>query len=78
MTDRRIDCEEALRQVFEFIDHELAAPDRAAMERHLSACKSCYSRTEFERLLKQRVGELGDEDASPHLSQRIRGLLRGF
>lgn len=78
MTERRIDCEQALRQVFEFIDHELAATDRAAMERHLSTCKSCYSRAEFERLLKQRVGELRDEDASPHLSRRIRGMLSGF
>jgi anti-sigma factor (TIGR02949 family) len=78
MIKRPIDCEQALRQVFEFIDHELKGDDRAAMERHLHTCKSCFSRTEFERLLKERVGELRDEGASPHLSQRIGRLLKSF
>jgi anti-sigma factor (TIGR02949 family) len=76
MSGDRIDCEQALRQIFEYIDRELAADDQAAMERHLHTCRSCFSRAEFERLLKQRVGELRDEDASPHMSQRIRALFR--
>lgn len=78
MIKRPIDCEQALRQIFEFIDHELSGDERSAMEQHLHTCKSCFSRTEFERLLKQRVGELRDEEVSLHMSQRISRLLKDF
>jgi anti-sigma factor (TIGR02949 family) len=75
---KQIDCEQALRQVFEFVDRELESSDHEAMQRHLHTCKSCFSRVEFERLLKARVGELRDEDASPELGERIKGLLKSF
>jgi anti-sigma factor (TIGR02949 family) len=78
MIKRSIDCEQALRKVLEYIDHELEGDDRALMEKHLQTCKSCFSRTEFERLLKERMGDLRQEDASPHMSQRINQLLRSF
>lgn len=78
MTDRRIDCEQALKQVFAFIDRELGADDRQAMQRHLHTCKSCFSRVEFERLLKERVGQLRDDEAGELLSQRITRLLKSF
>jgi len=48
------------------------------MERHLHTCKSCFSRLEFERLLKEKVGELRDDEASPNLGARIKGLLKDF
>lgn len=78
MTKPTIDCKQALEQIFEFIDHELGNNDREAMQRHLHACKSCFSRVEFERILKDRVGELRDEDVGPHLNQRIKRLLKDF
>ncbi len=73
-----IDCEVALRQIFEFIDRELSADDRAAMDQHLHTCQSCFSRVEFERLLKGKVGELQDEGATPHLASRIKNLIKDF
>jgi len=78
MTKQQIDCEQALRQIFEFLDHELGDDRRGAMERHLHTCKSCFSRLEFERLLKEKVGKLREDEASPHLSTRIKGLLKDF
>ena len=58
MTKHEIDCEQALRQVFEYIDHVLDDTERAAMEHHLHTCHSCYSRVEFEGRLKAKLGEL--------------------
>jgi anti-sigma factor (TIGR02949 family) len=78
VTTKPIDCEQALKQIYEFIDRELRAGDHEAMERHLHTCKSCFSRVEFERLLKQRLGDLHDDDPDPHVSQRIRRLLKSF
>lgn len=77
MSGRQIDCEEALRRVFELIDHELDDHEREAMERHIQACKSCFSRADFERRLKARLGELRE---APRLSSaaRIEKLLKSF
>ena len=76
MKKNDIDCERALRQVFEYLDRELGEPERAAMERHLHSCRGCFSRVEFERLLKGKVRELRDEKASESAEQRIKSLLK--
>lgn len=78
MTEREIDCEQALKQIFEYIDHELQAADHHAMEHHLHTCKSCFSRVEFEQRLKAKVGELRKERASSDLENRIRNLIKTF
>jgi anti-sigma factor (TIGR02949 family) len=73
-----MDCEQALRRIFEYIDEELDDERREAMQRHFHACRGCFSRMEFERRLKDRVGELREGEASPELQARIRGLLKNF
>jgi anti-sigma factor (TIGR02949 family) len=78
MTRRQIDCELALRQIFEYIDHELGSGDQEAMRHHLDTCKSCFSRMEFERRMKEKLGALREEKATEKVSERIKGLLKSF
>lgn len=78
MTPREIDCEQALRGLFDFLDHELDDEERAAMQHHLATCRSCYSRMDFERRLKARLRELRDDAAVGHAHERIRRLLETF
>ncbi len=78
MTKHEIECEQALRQIFEYIDHELDDTERAAMDHHLHTCHSCYSRVEFERRLKAKLGELKKDGADPTVRDRIKRLLESF
>ena len=78
MTKYEIDCEQALRKIFQFIDHELGGSEREAMQRHLHTCKSCFSRAEFERRLKGKVGELREKQEVPKVRRRISRLLKTF
>lgn len=71
------DCEQALRRLFDFLDHELADDERDAMQRHLSTCRSCYSRADFERRLKAKLGELRQEPTQS-AAERIKRLLETF
>ena len=75
---RVIDCEEALRRLFEYLDAELHGDPHREMEQHLERCRSCFSRVEFEKRLKAYTTELGREAAPPELERRIRKLLDGF
>lgn len=78
MAGRNIDCEQALRQIFDYIDHELGTADHEAMHRHLETCKSCFSRVEFERKLKAKLGALHEEKATEELGKRVEDLLKNF
>ena len=79
MTKHEIDCEKALQQIFQFIDHELGGDEREAMQRHLHTCKTCFSRAEFERRLKGKVGELRQEQDAPEVVRsRVSRLLKTF
>jgi anti-sigma factor (TIGR02949 family) len=78
MTKHEIDCEQALKQLFEFIDHELPEGERDAMQHHLHTCKSCFSRFEFERRLKEKLGALRVTEVSSETSERIKKLLKSF
>ena len=78
MTRKQIDCEQALKQVYEYLDHELGDHDHEAMQQHLSICKSCFSRVEFEERLKKKVKALRDEQPTDSTSERIKQLLKGF
>lgn len=78
MTKHEIDCEQALKQIFEFIDHELGKAERDAMERHLHTCKSCFSRAEFEQRLKAKLGKLRESALPASTSGRIKSLLKSF
>ena len=75
---RVIDCEEALRRLFEYIDAELHDERHREMEQHLERCRSCFSRVEFEKRLKAYTAELGREPLPPELGLRIRKVLDGF
>ena len=73
-----ISCEEALKRVFEYLDHALAEAEHCEIEDHLSVCRGCYSRVEFERRLKDHLRGVGEEKAPPALQQRIRGIVKKY
>jgi anti-sigma factor (TIGR02949 family) len=75
---RGIDCEEALRRLFEYLDAELLGESQREMEQHLERCRSCFSRVEFEKQLKAYTAELRSEPVSPELELRIRKVLDSF
>jgi anti-sigma factor (TIGR02949 family) len=80
MSDRVtvMQCEEALRLLAMYLDRELPVSDAAEVERHLSLCRSCYSRAQFEGQLKSRLSQLGADDVPSDLEHRIRGLIARF
>lgn len=77
-TARTINCEEALRRLFDYVDAELAEAEGREMDDHLARCRSCFSRVEFERRLKSHLAELAREDVPPELEHRIRSIIDQF
>jgi anti-sigma factor (TIGR02949 family) len=69
-------CEEALRRLMEFIDGELSHDERDSVEEHLSTCRSCFSRMEFERRLKERFAAIASDYVEMASRDRVRELIK--
>lgn len=80
MSDRKtIDCEEAVRRLAAYLDHELDPRESEELEQHLETCRSCYSRAEFERRLKEKLRRnLKTDDVPADFEERMRGLIRSL
>ena len=78
MTDRpEMTCEEALGHLADYLKRELGPREQAAVGEHVDRCRACFSRAEFERLLQERLTDLGREETPAQLQSRIRKLIGG-
>jgi anti-sigma factor (TIGR02949 family) len=75
---KTIGCEEALHQLLEYLDEELGTAKSRQVEYHLTLCRSCFSRAEFERRLKEKLLEAGKESARDALKKRIKTMISRF
>jgi anti-sigma factor (TIGR02949 family) len=71
-------CEQALKRLVEFVDHELPESEHEGVEQHLRICRNCCSRMEFESRLKERLSGLSNEDVSSTMRDHIRNLIKRF
>jgi mycothiol system anti-sigma-R factor len=70
-------CEEVLKRLWEYLDHELVSAEAEAVRAHLGHCGCCYSnfrcdRAFLELLARQRAGC----SAPPALVARVRSCLK--
>lgn len=75
---RDIDCADVMRQLFEYLDGEVDAVSHDEIDRHLDGCRSCFSRIEFEKALKERVRRSTRDTAPDSLLQKLDILMEGF
>jgi len=76
--ERNLTCEQALRFLAAYLDGELQDATDREVESHLARCRSCYSRVDFEKRVKQQLAVLGRTDVRPEFTERIRRLLGQF
>ena len=74
-----IDCLEAFNHLYAYLHGELDdATTRAKVEYHLAHCRNCYSRSQIEETLNERLKDSGKEETPESLRNRLRDLLRDF
>lgn len=70
-------CEEAVKRLNEYLDHEMTAEERVVVLKHLEICRSCLARFSFEQTLvvtlRQKVSVLCLPAA---LREKLVSLLR--
>jgi|SaaInl8_135m_RNA_FD_contig_21_2198469_length_598_multi_13_in_0_out_0_1 anti-sigma factor (TIGR02949 family) len=73
-----ISCEDVLAHLVEYLNGEVDEIKQAEIDRHLETCRGCYSRADFERLLKKKISSANAEAVPDSLKKRIDGLLEDF
>jgi anti-sigma factor (TIGR02949 family) len=72
---KAIDCKEAVSRFNSFLDSDLSGLDKNELVHHIAACKQCFDRLEFEKLLKQKVGDLSKTESNKALISRIEKTI---
>ena len=72
-----IDCREAVRRMWAYIDHALERGPTEEFETHLEACQRCCGELAFSRHLKEMVAATGAETLPDPLRRRLELLLEG-
>jgi len=73
-----IDCPEAVRRMWSYLERALESTPREELEAHLDTCTRCCGELEFNRHLREMVA--AREGAPPipaDLQARIDGVLAG-
>jgi mycothiol system anti-sigma-R factor len=71
-----IDCREAVRRMWAYLDHELGAEPVSEFEAHLESCQRCCGELEFSRHMREIVADKrGAQSVPPALRARIEILL---
>ena len=66
-----ITCAEAVRQLWEYLDGDIAESDRAAVEEHLSFCRRCCGEAEFAEELRGFLSRSAAEELPRDVHARL-------
>lgn len=71
-----MNCREALRLLYDYVDKEAEKIDVAEVEKHLHKCRHCMARYEFEQMFKTFVIEKGSHEGdSSQIKDQIMAQL---
>ena len=72
-----LDCQAAMRQLWDYLDGELSAERMEAMRAHLAVCARCYPHYDFERTFLDAVAATRRAHAAPGaLRERVMSALK--
>lgn len=70
-----ISCNEAVRQLWEFLDGAVEESDRQAIEHHLQFCRRCCGEVEFAEELRGFLASHATADIPPEVHARLLSTL---
>ena len=75
MTDSKAACQDALHELYGYLDGELTDDRRAAIHRHLDECQPCAEPYDFEAELREVVRRKCQEQVPDTLMAKVREAL---
>jgi len=72
-----IDCAEAVSRFNDFIDNYLKGKSKEELIHHISDCRHCFERFEFEQMLKSKISSIVEAttDIKNEDRQQLKNIL---
>jgi mycothiol system anti-sigma-R factor len=71
-----VSCDDAVRQLYGYLDGELTEERRAAIAAHLDGCAPCIGAAKFEAELRSVIADRCHERVPDALRERVAASLR--
>jgi anti-sigma factor RsiW len=71
-----IDCETAVRRLWDFIDGRLPTTNRSEVERHLSTCEGCPPHFAFAAAMRNALASLRSRELTAEDERELRDKVR--
>lgn len=71
------ECNETLRELYQFLDGELTDADRSHIQQHLDDCSPCLAAFDFEAELRHVVRNRCVDTVPEALRERIARAIEG-
>ena len=75
MSEPKSQCQDALHELYGYLDGELTDDRRAAIHRHLDECQPCAEPYDFEAELRDVVRRKCQEQVPDNLMSKVRVAL---
>lgn len=75
---RKISCEEVMSKLYEYLDSEIDAMTEDDIDAHIEKCRECYSRIQFERVLRRKVASAAEVTTPEDTRDRLESLIKRF
>jgi mycothiol system anti-sigma-R factor len=69
------DCNETLREIYEYLDGELTNDEKAKLRHHLEECQPCFEAFDFEAELREVIRKRCTESVPDSLRDKVRQAL---
>ena len=66
-----ITCSEAVRRLWDYLDHAISAEDQERVERHLAFCRTCCGEMEFAKELRAFLASGEAQEIPPDVKARL-------
>lgn len=70
-----ITCHDAVRRLWEYLDHTVDEVDRSLVEEHLSRCRRCCAEMEFAHELRRMLAQGTAVEVPPDVLARLDRTL---
>jgi anti-sigma factor (TIGR02949 family) len=71
-----MDCRDAARRLYDYLDGEIGTADADKIREHLLRCKRCCNKAEFEKILRSILrSNVRRQKVPPSVLKRINSCL---
>ena len=73
-----LSCEQVIQGIWAYLDKDLKEVEIVHVQQHLELCRACFSRCEFERLLRESMQKKTNHCCPDKVKARIKSILDQF